>query len=430
MIRSLSGLVLGVAFALAPAVAMEETPLEQSRRLVREAFAAHESGDAATALTRMSEALALRPGHPGLLLNVASLQAETGDDVAAAETLAAYARMGLTADLTQDPAFAALHGTPAFESAAAMLADNAKPIGNPERVAVLGAGDTLFEAVARDAGTSRLFAGSVRERRIVAVDPNGKTRDFVPKGRDGLMSVFGLAIDPAHGLLWAASTGTPLAKDLPADMKGKAGLFAFDLETGALVRKALFVGDGDRWIGDLVLAPDGTVYASDSLNPVLYRLAPGETELTEFMRDAIFDSPQGLALSPDASRLLVADYAMGIIAVDIAAREAAPLAPPPDTALLAIDELTSDGATVIAVQQLTPSRVLRLKMSPGWDRIERVDVLAANSPLHDEPTLGQISQGAFYYVANSQWPRFGDDGSVKGDDPFTDAVVARLPLPR
>lgn len=428
--RRLIGLVLGVVLALAPAMAVAETPLEQSRRLVREAFAAHESGDAATALTRMSEALALRPGHPGLLLNVASLQAETGDGAAAAETLAAYARTGLTADLTQDPAFAPLHGTPAFESVSAMLAENAKPIGKPERVAVLGAGDALFEAVVRDAKTGRLFAGSVRERRIVVVDPDGKTRNFVPKGRDGLMSVFGLAIDPAHGLLWAASTGTPLAKDLPADMKGKAGLFAFDLETGALVRKALFAGEGERWIGDLVLAPDGTVYASDSLNPVLYRLAPGETELTEFIRDAIFASPQGLALSSDGSRLLVADYAMGIVAVDIAARKATLLAPPPDTALLAIDELTSDGETVIAVQQLTPSRVLKVALSPGWDRIERVEVLAANSPLHDEPTLGQISEGAFYYVANSQWPRFGDDGSVKGDAPFTDAVVARLPLPR
>ena len=34
------------------------------------------------------------------------------------------------------------------------------------------------------------------------------------------------------------------------------------------------------------------------------------------------------------------------------------------------------------------------------------------------------------FRAQFHMPRFGDDGSVKGNAPFTDAVVARLPLAR
>ncbi|MND02638.1 hypothetical protein D3C83_220970 [compost metagenome] len=47
----------------------------------------------------------------------------------------------------------------------------------------------------------------------------------------------------------------------------------------------------------------------------------------------------------------------------------------------------------------------------------------------DEPTLGVIVDGALYYVATSQWPRYGEDGKPTGDPaalPFT--TIRRLDL--
>jgi hypothetical protein len=67
----------------------------------------------------------------------------------------------------------------------------------------------------------------------------------------------------------------------------------------------------------------------------------------------------------------------------------------------------------------------------AYDRADYATFLARmNNPLFDEPTLGIVANGAYYYVANSQGGRF-----LKGDVPRPNSVkslcskslTARLP---
>jgi hypothetical protein len=47
----------------------------------------------------------------------------------------------------------------------------------------------------------------------------------------------------------------------------------------------------------------------------------------------------------------------------------------------------------------------------------------------DEPTLGVVVDGALFYVSNSHWPRFADDGSAPADlAALAPTAIRRLPL--
>jgi hypothetical protein len=216
----------------------------------------------------------------------------------------------------------------------------------------------------------------------------------------------------------------------PAD-KGSAGLFEFALADARLKRKALITSDGkEHVLGDLAVSPTGDVYASDSVQPVIYSLKQGASALEEFARSDTFHSLQGLAFSADGKKLAVADYSSGIHVVDTASAKPVLLATPARTTLLGLDAVLRHGRDLIAVQNgVNPQRLVRLRMAADWSAIEGLDVLAANLPELEEPTLATISGGDLLVIGNGQWSRFADDGSVKQDAKFEPTKVVRVVLP-
>jgi hypothetical protein len=163
---------------------------------------------------------------------------------------------------------------------------------------------------------------------------------------------------------------------------------------------------------------------------VIYRLRPGQAALEDAARSDTFHSLQGLALSADGKKLAVADYSSGIHIVDISTGKPMLLPPPARTTMLGIDGVLRHGRDLIAVQNgVNPQRIVRLRMTADWSAIEGVDVLAANLPDMDEPTLAAISGSDLLVIGNGQWSRFGDDGAAKPDAQFEPTRVLRLTLP-
>ena len=123
-------------------------------------------------------------------------------------------------------------------------------------------------------------------------------------------------------------------------------------------------------------------------------------------------SPQGSALSADGRTLWLADYALGIVAVDPATGAARNVAQPWDASLLGIDALLAVENDLIAVQNgVRPARVLRIGVDPATGALGSWQVLAAALPAFEEPTGATISDGRLYLIANSHWDRF-EDGAL------------------
>jgi len=407
--RWASRFALGGLALLIAAPAFAEGRLPAFFRLRREAAAAVRAGDAALARTRMTQALALTPNHPGVLLSAARLTAPQ-DPKDAVALVDRYASLGLSLDITADKALAPLAARPDFTDVAQRLAANRAPVGQLAPVAVLP-GAPLAESVAYDPQRKRLLISQVHGRKIIAIAEDGTVSDFAPAA-DDLWSVFGIVADPPARTLWALTSATDQTQDLAPETKGQAALLRIDLDTGRILARYASPADGSpRQLGDLTLAADGTVYAANSLGGEIWRLKPGAGRLDLLVRSEEIGSAQGLALSPDGRALLVADYPSGLHRIDLATAEVAPVALPPDLSLIGADGVLRDGPTLIIVQNgVSPQRVLRLAISPDGGKVVQADVLAANLPQLDEPTGGVLRGREFVFVARSQWSDFGATG--------------------
>ena len=74
-------------------------------------------------------------------------------------------------------------------------------------------------------------------------------------------------------------------------------------------------------------------------------------------------------------------------------------------------DLMAKYASLVGIQNgLEPHRVLRLRLDPEKGRIVEGTILERANPAFDEPTLGVVVGRDFFYVANSQYEAFGEDG--------------------
>jgi sugar lactone lactonase YvrE len=416
-----------IARAQAPAAG---DPVADSRAHYREAVRAYQARDYAAFLDHARQAQMLRPTHGGVTYALASAYALTGDTAAALGSLRRYAAMGYTADLAADPDFAALQSSPALAEVARRLADNRAPLVRGTTAFELPERDLLAEGVAYDGREGAFYVSAVHRRKIVRMTPDGRFADFASLEGTETGTPLGLRVDPARRALWVAAATMPQMRGYaPAD-SGWSALLRYDLDSGKLTGRYPVPSDGRaHGLGDLVITRSGEVYASDSRAPVIYRLPAGSGALVPLVESPLLTSPQGLALAPDERTLFVADYARGILRVEIETRAVLPMPAPDSVAALGIDGLYYvDGALVGIQNGVAPHRVVRLRLSPGRDRILGSEPLDRAHPSHEEPTLGVVVGRHLYYVANSQYERFTQDGRVAQPDSLKRPVVLRLRL--
>ncbi|MCB9087479.1 MAG: hypothetical protein H6628_04115 [Calditrichae bacterium] len=173
------------------------------------------------------------------------------------------------------------------------------------------------------------------------------------------------------------------------------------------------------------------MFISDSFSPRLYVIRAENDTLTELLQEPAWVSPQGITVgAADSVLLYVADYRMGLYRIDPARREARALPYPENTILMGIDGLYYHDHSLIAVQNgVNPQRIIRAHLNPAGDRIEQIEVLEANHPEFDEPTLGVISGNIFYYIANSQWGSTLDQqGQLRPESELKFPLVFKIDL--
>ena len=137
-----------------------------------------------------------------------------------------------------------------------------------------------------------------------------------------------------------------------------------------------------------------------------------------------------MAFSPDGRWLFVADYTQGVARIDPRTAEVTLLEAPPDAAVTGIDGMVWAGGGLVGIQNgVHPHRVVRLGLDGPAARITEVVVLERGSPHFNEPTLGVVVGPDVYYVANSQYELFGEDGRPKLEA-LREPVILRLPVER
>lgn len=393
----------------------------------QETLAAYQRKDYAAARAALLAALELRPDSPRYLHHLAAVSALAGDEKSALEYLRKLAALGVATAVERDADFARLQGKPEFNRVLQQLAANREPRGAAEVFAELPGRTGIIEGLAWRPRTDELFLSDVHHRCIWRRDRDGRITRYTEEGDEELLGIFGLALDEERNSLWAAMAALPEMSGFTAELKGRAALAEINLATSAVRRVIPVPGDGrDHGLGDVLVAPDGTVYATDSLAPIIWQLVPGEAELVKLVESPDFVSLQGLVLA--GRTLIVADYANGLFAIDVKEGSVRALHPPPNATLLGLDGLLAVAGGILAVQNgVTPQRALRIGLSADRQTITEVKVLAAALPHFHDLTLVSAVAGRPAVIAGAGWDAAE---AAKGKTPAAHTVrIFHLDLP-
>lgn len=407
-----------LSFQQGPGPAMTGNAIVDSATVARTAYArasaALRANDLPAARREINRAATAWPTQPTYAWGRVVVALRMNDTAAVRDALTRYADLGLGRNLTADTTLARLSVLPAFREVAARHAAQVAPLTRGRAVAVLPDSTFFPEGMDVDPRTGFTYVTSIRHRTIAELTPRGDyVRELLPRGGVGHGAILAVRVDPQRGVLWATMSGIPQAAGFTPSDSGIHALLRITLPAGEIDgRWDVPAADGGHTLGDVAIGPLGDVFLSDSRDPVLYRL-PADGGGLQPIRHPLFRSLQGVAPAPGARFVFVADYSHGLLKVDVMSGEVIRLADAPRSTSLGCDGIAWHDGALIAVQNgVFPPRVMRFELDSTWTRIVRADVLDRNLPVADEPTIGTVVGDEFIYVANSQWEKYDDTGSL------------------
>jgi sugar lactone lactonase YvrE len=395
---------------------------------------AYQNKDVSAFVSNLEQALALKPNHTRLMYNLAigyCSQARYDDALGHLQKIAAT---GLVFNAAKNPAFAILKdSTPyktRFEAVCKRFEESLRPVGTSTTAFELSEKALLIESIAYDPLEKAFYVGSIHKRKIVKIAADGTVKDF-SQPSDNLWSVSGMKVDAKRRKIWVCSNAFPQMQGYDSTLKGRAALSVYDLKTGRIEHRYYAPNDGtDHAFGDLTFHPTtGQAFISDSFVPVVYTVDAAKGIVKEWLKTeaGVWSSLQGLDFSPNGKTLFLADYSNGIFRIDTQTKKIQALSTPDSCIVTGTDGLYFLNGNLLGIQNGTnPQRIVRFRLNKAQSVIQGVDVLEANNPLFQEPTLGVLVGKDFYYIANSQWESVSEKGIAAPEKDWKPHTILKL----
>ncbi|MGH9645283.1 MAG: SMP-30/gluconolactonase/LRE family protein [Bryobacteraceae bacterium] len=345
-------------------------------------------------IARLERLLSSAPDKATVTFELARTWASAKQWPETMQCLRKVAGLKLGIDPSRDSIFAPLRGTREFQAILAAVRDATPLVSHSSAAFLVPEGDLVPESMAYDPRGKYFYFGSMKKGTVIRCQDTGDCTPFA----GALDTVLGLK---AHGSgLWLLSNSDK-----------ESSLVHYDLASARMVRKYTVTGSGHNF-NDLVIAPGGDVYLTDTRAGAVWHLVTGAGDLIKLPER--FEFANGIALSPDGSLLYVSTFPDGITVVDLKAQVSTPITRPTELCLATIDGLYFHQGALIAIQNgfMTP-RVVRFTLTRDLRAIERFEVLERRNPLFEGITTGVIAGGDFFYMANIQ------DDKKAGFNPIT-----------
>ena len=352
------------------------------------------------------------PRHPGGIYAVARGHALLGHQDSAIASLSLLADIGGAQDIESDAAFASLRTLPAFVALRERFSQNGSSIVTGKTAFSVPDPDFLPEALTWDGARDRWLIGSLAKRKVSLRGAGGMWSDFIA-GRGDVLRVVGIHADSVRSLLWFA-TWEPAGQ--PTTQSARTRLFKTDLVTGTVLRTYQpATGATSHLLNDLAVASNGDVYVTDTHGGWIYRVTAAGDSLEVFLRTdpTRFSGANGITMTGDEQTLYVA-FIEGVARIDIPGRNISYVWSPPGVSTAGIDGLYWYRGDLIAVQNARGlERVIRLELDDLGERITGVEVIERSRDVLQVPTTGAILGSQFFYIANSQVDRLGNDNALR-----------------
>lgn len=371
-------------------------------------------------------------GRPDIEYRLARVDAQLGLVDSALRRLNLYARSGLElGNPADEPAFAALQRRGLLRHVVDLYRTGLVARTAHAFVTSLEDPDLVAEDITCGRERGSFLVSSVRKRKILRVSTAEGVQDFITAVQIPLWGVFALSLDRPRNVLWATTSALKISPPLASGEMGHSAVLALDAASGLLKARYELPQDAPHGFGDMTVSPDGVVYVSDGEGGGIYKVALERgSGLTSVIEPGQIASPQTPTLTPDGSRLLVPDYVRGIASVDLQRRSVTWIRHPPELSLAGIDGLYLQGRTLIAIQNGTaPERLLLLQLIVDLTQVAHWRVLLAGAPGLGDPTHGCLQGRDFYFIANSGWDAFDENGTRRPDRRPSPPEIWKIEVP-
>ena len=139
-----------------------------------------------------------------------------------------------------------------------------------------------------------VITGSMKGIIFRAAPGESRARAWIrPDAVNGLQAVFGVLADERSGTLWVCSVANAFAREA---VRVPPAVVALDLKSGRYKASYPFPAPGGV-CNDVAVAPDGALYATDTPNGRILKLARGASALQVFGQDERLKGIDGIAFS-------------------------------------------------------------------------------------------------------------------------------------
>ena len=204
----------------------------------------------------------------------------------------------------------------------------------PQPVRTIDPKHRIVEGVASDGTT--IWVSSLLDRQILACKTTCRVMARIPAP----LHPFAIAWDGQRKRLWVAADCPPGVPAIKACDRGAL----IGLNSGGRIVTRIAPVSGSFHPGD-VTAGAGGVFVSDSQSGAVYAVAKTGYSLSPVVKPGVGKSGQGMALSEDGKRLIVADYSQGVGAIDLDSGTRTILMRPEGKPLRGIDGVVRCGST-------------------------------------------------------------------------------------
>lgn len=286
--------------------------------------------------------------------------------------------------------------------------------------------DLIPEGIAYDAVHKTFYVSSIFRNKIVQVRGT-EIKDFIDEKEYGFMGGVGMQVNKAGTILWACS-GNIMGK------RFRTGIFAFDTQTGELLRKFALPEDTVKaFFNDLVIVDDNTVYFTDTYGHCVWKWDLSQDRPQKFAKGALLQYPNGIALAPDKKHLFIASWP-GLCKVDIQTGTTKMLSI--DSTLIpsgGLDGIVYYNNSVIGVQNgvdsLEEMKIVRYYLSPDNNQILKTEIIDQKNKYFNIPTTAAIANNELFVVANSQLNNIDQTKiGIKNPEKLQNIFILKYPL--
>ncbi|MFY0592335.1 hypothetical protein [Roseivirga sp.] len=388
-----------------PALSQEEKSAQDYYTAAQNAY---EQKDYDEFLKEIRSANRLRPNHPVIVPRLAAAWALSGRKIKAVQTLNQMMLMDASYDFENNVDFDNIRNHKNYKKLLQLQKKMSTEEVNDELFKTINAAHLHPESfVVLENG--EILLGSIREKKIVKVSNDGQMTDWIEETPYGVMA---MKPDYESGILWVTCASLPETIGFSKNDTGKSTVLQIRMSDAQILQGLVF--EDNSTIGDIAIDKEDRIWLSNSASPYLTR---NDTDTTSYLgafsgkqfdlSDGYFNL-QGLTLTEDEKYLYVSDYIKGIFRVNLDPNgnedNIRNVKSPRSILLKGVDGLYYHENSLIAIHNgAKPFKVMRYYLNESGDVIEREEVINRGGASLGEPTLGQVKDGYFYYLANSPW---------------------------